>query len=60
MLAEDKIKTEIKMRTAGQKARIACSRLIAAFISIIILILGWAAIFAGTYYEGEMGAWLEE
>jgi ammonia channel protein AmtB len=54
MLTEDLIKTEVGRRTPVEKKIIRLKRILAIFISLLILILGWLMIAAGSIYESAM------
>ena len=57
LLQEDEKKTEMRKRTPSKKQEIQNRRYFATFISVCIILVGWAAIYAGTYFENEIKAW---
>jgi hypothetical protein len=61
LLAEDKIHVVCNARTKKEVAFIKNKRILAIFISFIVLIFGWVIIFFGSYYEGDIqDYWFEK
>ena len=51
LMQEDLIKQKMRARTPLENNRLRNQRYLATFINIIIILIGWSIIFAGTYFE---------
>ena len=57
LMQEDLIKQKMRSRTPLENNRLRNQRYLATFINIIIILIGWSIIFAGTYFENEIKDW---
>ena len=60
MLREQKIKRDIQFRSDRQKTSLRNQRILVNCVSAVWIALGWIAIYYSTFYENEMGDWVNE